>query len=337
MRPFSWVPATLLMVFACAQTQASLAEYRAARAKNPPRTALTVAAAQANPTQHRSAVLELKGIVSGVFRDESGSSMFLRQSDGGNVLLQGGPGGSLPVSGEYVRALAALEPNGKFRLIAAVTEAEIGSAEVEAPKAVPKPAAAPAKPPVLAKMPQRWPVAQHGRSTLNSRNGNYVDPRIHDLYKQVVQSFNPRLTEAQATLIARSIVESSYERGVDARFIMAIFATESGFKVNAKSRAGAMGIGQLMPGTARDLGVRNAYDPEQNIQGAVKLIQQHWQTYSQKTDDFGKFISLVCAAYNAGPGAVKKYGGVPPYKETQNYIVKVAKWYSVFAPELFVK
>lgn len=333
MRLLSWVPATLLTVASCATAQASLSDYVAARSKFPPRSGLTLTVAQASPDRHRNAVLELRGTVSGVSRHDAGSNMLLRLADGRSAMIQGSADATLPVSGESARALVSVDEKGGLRLIASVTETEIGSTNLDAPAAK----AAPAVKGPLAKMPQRWPVAQHGRSSLSSRNGSYVDPRIQALYQQVVQSFNPRLSEAQASLIARSIVESSYERGVDARFIMAVFATESGFKVTAKSRAGAMGIGQLMPGTARDLGVRNAYDPEQNIQGAVKLIQRHWTTYAKQTDDFGKFISLVCAAYNAGPGAVKKYGGVPPYRETQNYIVKVAKWYSVFAPELFVK
>jgi len=337
LRHLPWVPATLLTAVLCASSapaHASLADYLAARKQFPPRAGLSYSTVSASPDRYRNAVLELRGIVSGVSRYEEGSNVLLRLADGRNAMVEGSADADLPVSGAYARALVTVEAGGVLRLIALATESEIGDRDLD-----PKPAA-PAQPKPgakLAKMPVRWPVAQHGRSSVSSRAGGLVDPRIKELYKQFVKSFNPKLSEAQASLIAGSIVESSYERGVDARFIMAVFATESGFKIKARSRAGAMGIGQLMPGTARDLGVSNAYDPEQNIQGAVKLIQRHWTTYSQQTSDFGKFISLVCAAYNAGPGAVKKYGGVPPYRETQDYIRKVAAWYSVFAPELFVK
>lgn len=329
MRHLHWVPVTLLACAAISPARAGLSEYQTARAKNPPRTDIALATVKANPAAYRHIVLELRGQATGVSRADAEISVLLRFADGTTALTLGSDAISPPTSGEFVRALARVEASGAIRLIALVTETEIGDRSLD-----PKPEST--RPAAKSRMPVRWPVAQHGRSSVSSRQAP-VDPRITALYQQVVQSFNPRLTEAQASLIASSIVQSSYNRGVDARFIMAVFAAESGFKITAKSRAGAMGIGQLMPGTARGLGVKNAYDPKENIEGAVRLIQQHWITYSARTDDFGKFISLVCAAYNAGPGAVKKYGGVPPYRETQNYIRKVSEWYSVFAPELFVK
>lgn len=322
-----WVPATLAAIAAGAPSHAALSDYLAARKQFPPRAGLTLAGVRKNPSAFANAVLEIRGVVSGVSRGGSGSTMLIR-SGSDNVMVAGSPDADLPGSGEYVRALVTVEDGGAFSLLSVVTETEIGAKEVDPPA----PAAAPLK--AKTKMPTRWPVAQHGRSSTASR-GPFTDPRILSMYKQVVQAFNPKLTEAQATIISRSVIESSYKQGVDARFIMAIFAAESRFKPKATSRVGAMGIGQLMPGTAKGLGVKNAYDPEENIQGAVKLLQKHWLTYSQKTDDFGKMISLVCAAYNAGPGAVKKYGGVPPYKETRTYIQRVVNYYSIFAPELF--
>lgn len=324
-----WVPAALAVVSAGSSAHATLTDYLAARKQFPPRAGLTLDAAQKNPSGFANSVLEIRGLVSGVSRGASGSSILIR-SGNENLMVAGSAGADLPGSGEYVRALVTVEADGGFTLLSVVTETEIGAKEVETPA---KPAQRATPPKAKTKMPTRWPVAQHRSST--SSRGPLTDPRILSMYKQVVQSFNPKLTEAQATIISRSVIESSYKQGVDARFIMAIFAAESRFKPKATSRAGAMGIGQLMPGTARGLGVKNAYDPEDNIQGAVKLLQKHWLTYSEKTDDFGKFIALVCAAYNAGPGAVKKYGGVPPYKETRTYIQRVVSYYRIFAPELF--
>jgi soluble lytic murein transglycosylase-like protein len=103
---------------------------------------------------------------------------------------------------------------------------------------------------------------------------------------------------------------------VDPDLIKAIIANESGFNANATSNVGAQGLMQLMPGTASGLGVSDAYDPAQNVWGGSKYIKG-------LLDRFGGDTKLAIAAYNAGPGAVEKYGGVPPYAETQNYVQNV--------------
>jgi hypothetical protein len=322
-----WLPLTAFTLVSAVPAHATLADYLAARKQFPPRAGLTAATVQKNPAAYLNNVLEVRGVVSGVSRSGDGITVLIRSGDS-SVMVRGSEGADVPGSGEYVRALVTVEDGGDYSLLSMVSETEIGARNIDPP--VPTPSTAKAK----TKLPTKWPVSTYNRASTSSR-GVFQDPRVLSMYKQVVEAFNPKLSEAQATIISRSVIESSYKQGVDARFIMAIFAAESGFKPKAKSRVGAMGIGQLMPGTARGLGVKNAYDPAQNIQGAVKLLQKHWLTYSKTTDDFGKFISLVCAAYNAGPGAVKKYGGVPPYKETRQYIQRVSKYYSIFAPELF--
>lgn len=110
--------------------------------------------------------------------------------------------------------------------------------------------------------------------------------------------------------------EASRTYNVPKDLIKAIAKAESDFNPNATSRAGAQGIMQLMPATARELGVSDAYDPYQNIMGGTKYISQMLQKYDGN-------VSLALAAYNAGSNNVAKYGGIPPFKETQNYVAKV--------------
>jgi soluble lytic murein transglycosylase-like protein len=170
-----------------------------------------------------------------------------------------------------------------------------------------------------------------------SRDGSTVERGVSEdlytAYRKAVLKFNPRLSSSEADAITASILEFSRRHNVDPRLVMAIILAESHFNPNAVSRAGAMGLGQLMPGTAKGLGVSNAYDPVANIEAAIRLIKGNLTKYSGSKDwndvDWSH-IQLALASYNAGPGAVKKYGGVPPYRETQGYIKKVISYYKKF-------
>lgn len=109
--------------------------------------------------------------------------------------------------------------------------------------------------------------------------------------------------------------------GLDVKFLKCIAYAESNFRSDATSRSGAMGIMQLMPKTAEGLGVRDAYDPQQNIMGGAKYI-------SIQLERFDGNMEYALAAYNAGPNRVKEYGGIPPFEETQNYVKKIMNVYN---------
>lgn len=121
---------------------------------------------------------------------------------------------------------------------------------------------------------------------------------------------NQNITREQ---ISQIVSKMAAKYNVDEKLINAVIKQESGFNVKAKSKAGAMGLMQLMPATARGLGVTDAYNPVQNIEGGVKYLSNLLKKYNGN-------VVLALAAYNAGSGAVDKYSGVPPYKETQNYV-----------------
>ena len=120
--------------------------------------------------------------------------------------------------------------------------------------------------------------------------------------------------------ILNLIDRTAQKYGIDEKLVRALVKQESGFNPNAKSHAGALGLMQLMPSTAEGLGVKNPLDPVQNVEGGVKYLKS-------MLDRFNGNTILALAAYNAGPNAVKKYGGVPPYKETQNYVRSILSQY----------
>jgi soluble lytic murein transglycosylase-like protein len=121
---------------------------------------------------------------------------------------------------------------------------------------------------------------------------------------------------AAAAAYAPLIEQAAARNGVDPAVLYGLIEQESGFDPNATSSAGALGLTQLMPGTAASLGVTEPLNPEQSIEGGARYLGQMLRQFAGNTSD-------ALAAYNAGPGAVQQYGGVPPYPETQQYVSKV--------------
>lgn len=120
--------------------------------------------------------------------------------------------------------------------------------------------------------------------------------------------------------IAKLIQQSAVKHGVDPKLALAVATAESSLDASATSPVGAAGVMQLMPATARSLGVKNLYDPMENIDGGVQYLKQ-------MLTSFNGDVPKALAAYNAGPEAVNRYGGVPPYQETQQYVAKILASY----------
>ena len=155
---------------------------------------------------------------------------------------------------------------------------------------------------------------------MNTTQTQSVDGDFQKILDSKIQSHKNPENKASKTEINELITKYSNKNGLDENFVKAVINQESGFNPNATSHCGAMGLMQLMPATAESLGVTDAYNAEQNIDGGTKYLKG-------LLDRYGNNKELALAAYNAGPNAVKKYGGIPPYAETQNYVKKVLSNY----------
>ncbi|MBT0956961.1 lytic transglycosylase domain-containing protein [Alphaproteobacteria bacterium KMM 3653] len=168
-------------------------------------------------------------------------------------------------------------------------------------------------------------VSSKNRKKLFATQTRLLDQRASKQYANSVRlqparvvtptkTSSPRYTgsrKSQYLPVARAMAR---KHNVPEDLFLRLVQQESAWKPNAKSHAGAIGLAQLMPGTARVLRV-NAHDPEENLEGGARYLRQMY-------NKFGSW-RLALAAYNAGPGAVQKYGGVPPYRETRNYVKKI--------------
>lgn len=287
---------------------------------------------QQNVEAYRGTVVELTATVKGVSRMGETQVVVLQSADGASAC----PRAAQPLQeqlGAQLRVLLRVgEDNlvglGDVELVYAVHEADIAQWEAQQRR---KQGAT--------KPPQRTarPLASRFNTPVRTSQGQVITfeqwhSAVYDAYARAISRFNPKLKPQQVEVITNSILAFSWYYRVDPRLVVAMVLAESGFRPDAVSRAGAMGLGQLMPRTARGLGVNNPFDPVQNLAGAIRLLHGHLNTYSggrayrEGTVSWNDII-LAMAAYNAGSGAVRKYGGVPPYRETQTYVRRVIALY----------
>jgi hypothetical protein len=154
-------------------------------------------------------------------------------------------------------------------------------------------------------------------------------PKVKNSFNHVLQSVfddvkpPPPSTKSTASVkglqLQPLIQKHATANGVEASLVQAVIKAESAYNPKAVSSVGAQGLMQLMPGTAKEMGVTQPFNPDDNIKGGAKYLGKLLEKYNGNKQ-------LAVAAYNAGPGAVDKYHGIPPYKETQNYVKKVLQY-----------
>lgn len=166
---------------------------------------------------------------------------------------------------------------------------------------------------------------------LEARKQNMQNKSKHiEVFPSNCLTWNAAQINSKAKKFASAINEYSRQFRIDSNLVKAVITAESCFKRKALSHKGAKGLMQLIPDTAKRFGVKDSYDPKQNIKAGVKYLRF-------LSDRFKGNLEKIIAAYNAGEGKVDRYKGIPPYKETQQYVKNVLKTYELLKPKPVVK
>lgn len=276
-------------------------------------------------------VLEIKATVNGFYEVNDEAILLVKDVSGQtiNVVADNPPDwlqGNAVQARLLVRAYRKTETAPlQVRLLGAATDANVADVEFQERQHE----ALAAKALANQRNQKRW------RDSLGSRHQsreNWYMPsyQVAPYYAKYIIKQNPKLNWDSATKIANEVLGFGQMYGVDPRLIMAMITVESSFDTHSVSSAGAMGLGQLMPTNVHDLGISNPFDTAQNLYGSVKLLRQNMDKYKRQTGKDFDAIVLCMAAYNAGNGAVAKYHGIPPYRETQAYVRRVVRLYYQF-------
>ena len=312
--------------------------------------------------------IELRGNVKGIFSRGGGYAVLLQLGDDSTILLDASAelrANALLKAGKYLRvlcrvdgmtergvALTLLDLTDRAERIALLKSSDDNSIALAPPSAsAPTPdavllrpemdlpgaptAATGAQPDQAASVqavPAPRTIAIANAKVAASTNPYYGFSETHrQNYSNFIRRANPKIAPALADYIAASILSASQAQNLDPRFLCAVVQVESTFDPTCLSSSGAMGLGQLMPFNLKPLGVKNAWDPMDNLHGSAKLLRRNLDTYAAQKDG----TLLAVAAYHAGVGAVNRAGLKVPKATTQRYVWKVYYAYRALAPELF--
>lgn len=327
-----FIPVILLIILSCsiyASPLLDVKEYVALRKKHSANA--SIKSAQADAAGYIGRVIEIRGRVAGLSGNDGNKNIIITTPNDGSYIIDA-ESASTDCVGAEVACLAKVGDKSTsslsdLHLVALTYNAILQRTEAEWQRS----ASAKAAKIKASQNRQSSPKIAHTALSGKSYNGKKMTvDEITRIYKNAIKGFNGKLSDQQADTIARSVLGFSAHYKVDPRLVCAVILAESNFKIEATSGCGAQGLGQLMPGTAAGMGVDNAYDPVQNVYGSVRYIKSMLERVAGKSEwnELTWYdLSLAIAAYNAGPGAVKKHGGIPPYAETQNYVRKVTAIY----------
>jgi len=304
---------------------ADSASYRSTREQYPVTTLADTAQVLTQIARHSGDVVEMDGAISGIL--QGGQPGYLLQVDPAQsvVVVMETADASLTI-GQPVRVLARVSANGSpltqlgmmplDDTTGQLPEVAAAVAQVQQP---PAPATAPdARRAEATAAPERAEVTAAGTRAEARVSTPAVENRVRTLAARI-QRVNGDISADTATRIATCVMEKCRQHGVDSNLVFALMAQESRFDPRAVSPVGARGLGQLMPATAAGLGVRDSFDIEQNVDGTVRYLKDMMRIFGSPR--------MALAAYNAGPGNVQRYGGIPPFRETQNYVQRITTHY----------
>ena len=313
---------------------------------------LTLETISQDPTRYKGRTVEIEGTIPGLSPSPDGGAVIIFRTKGsGTLTLRMSSVPTWLQPGALVRALCIVTSGGsnetliglpEMEIIAVASALDINSLEahwrqeqLQRDQARQQAALeAQRRQAIPVRAPQRGALAS--RSILTKKSVVMGPPRYSDLspgarvvfpaYRNYIKNHNKGLSDKQADEITYAILRYSEELDMDPRLIVATVIAESDFKVQERSHSGAMGLIQLMPDEVRRLKLTNPYDPIQNLAGGIFLLKERLNKYSRSSsfsDASLEHIILTLASYNAGEGAVKKYGGVPPYRETRGYVKRI--------------
>jgi len=312
---------------------------------------ITYAQVETDPAAYANVVIELRGMVSGSIQRAKSVSFLLTMDDGQSVLLPApAPDAPMLTAGTRprLRVLARVAPGvignvAPFDVVAVAYDADVTLREQQA-----------AAREAAAKEQAARRAADASRSASTPRTGlaarslptaglsdlarRYLSPEaqsVYPAYYRFIRGHNRRLSAKQADEITVSLLYFCARHEVDPRLAVAMIIAESDFDPTSTSNKGAMGLGQIMPDEARAYGLQNPYDPIQNVRASINMLRLKLDKYREPGVPAKMLtwrqVALAMAAYNAGSGAVRKYGGIPPYRETQKYVQRVISLYRELA------